>query len=151
MTYRSRGRSLIEVVLVRRDVPSSAVFSLLLFIAASHVSLLPSRRPFALSSFWWGSLRFFASATTFAPKERKKDNGSGGWRSWRQATTQRQQHKECMRQMPTIRHRTRPQRMWPAAAACRHRKIGAISFDCFVHYCHSFFGRSGGLLGCWSK
>lgn len=117
----------------------------------SHLSLsfLPSHRPFALSSFWWGSLRFFALATTFAPNERKNDNGSGGWRSWRQATTQRQQHKACMRQMPTIRHRMRPQRMWPAAAVCQHRKIGAISFDCFVHYCHSFFGQSGGFFGCW--
>lgn len=40
MTYRSRGRSLIEVVLVRKEMFLLWPFSLHLFIAASHVSPL---------------------------------------------------------------------------------------------------------------
>jgi hypothetical protein len=83
MTYRSRGRSLIEVVLVSvvllkscRAYSSSQWFFIM---SLTYVVLGPYfNRQFALWSFWWGSSRFFVLATIFVRNEHKNDNDNGG-------------------------------------------------------------------------
>lgn len=128
MTYRSRGRSLIEVILVRRCKPRPAVDvlsttthqqeSCVLMCYLSFLTLFANSnsrvRQCVLWYSWWGSLQFYASATISGQSEHKNDNGNDGWRNWRRQTMQRRR-KGCTRRMPTIPHPTKLQPTWPAA------------------------------------
>jgi hypothetical protein len=154
MTYRSRGRSLIEVILVRpnRNISMSFVFSSIeweMFVCSRMETLwctyfFPSSNPislfftclnwfpprqFVLYVFWWVLLRCYVLATTSAPSELKRDSDKDDWRNWQLPIMQRQ-HKGCMRQIQIFLVPMKHQRMCLPLVACKHSSF--VDLVCVV-------------------
>ena len=113
LTYRSRGRSLIEVVLVRTifSIVMGRIHSSRMMIIPTMVSPIPFLlfdcffiRRFVLLCFWWGLLVCCASETTFGRNGHRNDSGNDGWPRWPRPTIKWQDSTGCMGTMVQAMH-----------------------------------------------
>lgn len=114
MTYRSRGRSIVEVVLVSclnselflwewlvspSSLGTHSVDDSITVFRITHSSLLSfsfvpvwthfhnnDDRRFASQPFWWVSLPFYASVITFEQNGLKTDSVNDDWQNWQRVT-----------------------------------------------------------------
>ena len=147
LTYRSRGRSLIEVVLVRTifSIVMGRIHSSRMMIIPTMVSPIPFLlfdcffiRRFVLLCFWWGSLVCCASETIFERNGHKNDSGSDDWLRWPRPTIKWQVSTGCMRKTAPATHLPmKHQHLYQELAECR-RNAGRCSTIHIISMLSSF-------------
>lgn len=81
LTYRSRGRSIIEVVLVSISILEFTSSSVAMLCFLSCLFLCHSSRPLVSWFSLWGSLLSYVSAIISALNGHKNDSVNGDWRN----------------------------------------------------------------------
>jgi hypothetical protein len=138
MTYRSRGRSLIEVVLVRLlrsllflFVAKSIVSSVfLLFAICSHIHLFPILfRLLPLSHSLLDSSQSCALEITFERSGHRNGKDRDGWQSWPPATKTQAEDREPTRHLHTYPRTGASRRspFWRERKRCKNKLVAGAN------------------------